>query len=73
MKYWDKVLHVFAGGLLVAVFGLWLGVWWGAAACVIAAAGREALNESGWSWQDIVATLTGGVLVLGLGLYTNSF
>lgn len=68
MKYYDKALHFFAGLVIVAILlvagvpALYAGI-----ACLLAAAGKEALDEytyGGADLLDFVATMAGGILVL---------
>lgn len=70
MKNYDKALH-FAAGLLIVVILMMAGVsaLYAGIVCVLAAAGKEAVDEytyGGADFLDFIATLAGGGLALGV-------
>lgn len=84
----DKIAHVGAGalaaaaGVLISLAAAAPPAWHlpaGAAACLAAAAGREAYNRwgppaarTGWDWIDLLATLLGGAAVLGVAVAVSA-
>jgi uncharacterized membrane protein len=69
----DKVYHLIAGWLLgmTAFYNPYAGVFF----VVLGAAGKEAFDQIrynrgqhpvGWDWLDFIATITGGVITIGV-------
>lgn len=70
MKHYDKALH-FAAGLLIVVILTAVGVpaLYAGVACLVAAAGKEALDEhtyGGANLPDFLTSLAGGALGLAV-------
>lgn len=55
----DKLYHLAAGFFIMLFFNS----WW---LLIVTAVGKEVYDEidyGGWSWQDIVFTILGGILL----------
>lgn len=70
----DKVTHFIAGVIMMMLFGVLFGPWWGFFLAVAIGAAKEVvwdmwLKKGTPEWMDFVATFVGALVILPIYLF----